>query len=97
MLSSILENSNDFESLVQLTDDERDNATQKYKIIEPYLNDEQTLNLVAENKFIPVRTLGLWIKKYREQGLVGLARRTRCDKGLPRLYAPTLQKTIEGI
>ena len=75
-----------YESLAQLTDDERDSATQKYKIIEPYLNDEQTLKVVAENKSIPVRTLGLWVKKYREQGLVGLARQSRCDKGLPRQY-----------
>lgn len=27
-----------FNSLVQSTDDERDDATQKYKIIEPYIN-----------------------------------------------------------
>lgn len=87
----------DFESLVQFTDDERDIAIQKYKIIEPYLNDEQTLKLVAENKSISIRTLGLWVKKYREQGLLGLARRTRCDKGLPRQYESSLQKTIEGI
>jgi len=87
----------DIESLAQLSDDERDRATQKYKIIEPYINDEQTLKTVAENKSIPVRTLGLWVKKYREQGLVGLARRSRCDKGLPRQYESPLQKTIEGV
>lgn len=87
----------DFKSLTQLSDDERDSATQKYQIIEPYLNAEKTLKLVAENKSIPVRTLGLWVKKYREQGLVGLARQSRCDKGLPRQYESPLQKTIEGI
>lgn len=86
-----------YESLAQLTDAARDNATQKYKIIEPYINDEQTLKVIAENKSIPVRTLGLWVKKYREQGLVGLARQSRCDKGLPRQYESPLQKTIEGI
>lgn len=87
----------DFMSLAQLNDDERDKAYQKYKIIEPYINNEQTLKLVSKHKSISVRTLGLWIKKYREQGLFGLARQSRCDKGLPRQYESLLQKTIEGI
>ena len=87
----------DFLTLTQLSDEERGNATQKYRLIEPYLNNEQTLKLVAQNKSIPVRTLGLWVKKYREQGLIGLARRSRCDKGSPRQYEANLQKAIEGI
>jgi len=87
----------DFVTLAQLRDDEREDATQKYKIIEPYINDEQTLKVLAEKKSIPIRTLGLWVKKYRSHGLVGLARQSRCDKGLPRQYGTTLQKTIEGI
>ena len=87
----------DFMSLAQLNDDERDKAYQKYKIIEPYINNEQTLALVSKHESISVRTLGLWIKKYREQGLVGLARQSRCDKGLPRQYESLIQKTIEGI
>ena len=87
----------DFMSLAQLNDDDRDKAYQKYKIIEPYVNNEQTLKLVSKHESISVRTLGMWIKKYREQGLVGLARQSRCDKGLPRQYESLLQKTIEGI
>ena len=87
----------DFMSLAQLNDDDRDKAYQRYKIIEPYVNNEQTLKLVSKHESISVRTLGMWIKKYREQGLVGLARQSRCDKGLPRQYESLLQKTIEGI
>ncbi len=87
----------DFASLTQLSDDERENATQKYQIIEPYINNVQPLKMVAKNKSIPIRTLGLWVKKYRAHGLVGLARQSRCDKGLPREYGSSLQKTIEGL
>lgn len=84
-------------ALTELSEEERENATQKYQIIEPYLHSEQTLKIIAENKSIPIRTLSLWVKKYRAQGLVGLARRSRCDKGSPRQYEATLQKAIEGI
>ncbi|MBA3535680.1 MAG: DDE-type integrase/transposase/recombinase [Tatlockia sp.] len=87
----------DFASLTQLSDDERENATRKYQIIEPYINGEQLLKKIAEYKSIPIRTLNLWVRKYRTHGLVGLARQSRCDKGLPRQYEITLQKLIEGI
>lgn len=87
----------DFKSLAQLSEDERDRACQKYKIIKPYINNDSLLKVIATNSSIPVRTLGLWVKKYREQGLVGLARQSRSDKGLPRQQETILQKAIEGL
>lgn len=86
-----------FVSLAELSDDERDKACQKYQIIEPYINDEVLLKTIAKNSGIPIRTLGSWIKNYRSHGLAGLVRRSRGDKGLPRQYDAILQKTIEGI
>lgn len=83
-------------SLTQFSDDERENATRKYQIIEPYINGEQLLKAVAENKSIPIRTLSLWVKKYHTHGLAGLARQSRGDKGLPRNDS-TLQTAIQGI
>ncbi len=83
-------------SLAQFSDDEREHATRKYQIIEPYINGKQPLKAVADNKSIPIRTLSLWVKKYRAHGLVGLARQSRGDKGLPR-YDSTLQTAIQGI
>jgi putative transposase len=84
-------------SLTQFSDDERESATQKYQIIEPYLTGKQSLKLLAENKAIPIRTLNLWVKKYRTHGLVGLVRQSRGDKGVPRQLDATLQTAIEGI
>lgn len=46
---------------------------------------------------MPIRTLNLWVKKYRDNGLVGLARQLRGDKDRPRTYDSMLQKTIEGL
>lgn len=86
-----------FAPLTQLSDEERDNACQKYQIIEPYINDEVLLKTIAKNSGIPIRTLGSWIKSYHDHGLAGLVRKSRGDKGLPRQYDAILQKTIEGI
>lgn len=87
----------DFAPLTQLSDDERENACRKYRIIEPYINNGATLKAIATTTSIPLRTLGLWVKKYREHGLVGLARQSRCDKGVLRQCETTLQKAIEGL
>jgi len=87
----------DFVSLAELSDDERDKACQKYQIIQPYINNEVLLKTIAKNSGIPIRTLGSWIKNYHVHGLAGLVRRIRGDKGLPRKYDALLQKTIEGI
>lgn len=87
----------DFAPLTQLSDEERDNACQKYQIIEPYINDKVLLKTIAKNSGIPIRTLGSWIKSYHDHGLTGLVRKSRGDKGLPRQYDAILQKTIEGI
>ncbi|MDR3502814.1 MAG: helix-turn-helix domain containing protein [Legionella sp.] len=86
-----------FVSLAELSDDERDKACQKYQIIEPYINDTVLLKTIAKNSGIPIRTLGLWIKNYRSHGLSGLVRQARGDKVLTRQYDAILQKTIEGI
>lgn len=87
----------DFLSLTQLTDDEREKACEKYRIIESYINNETTLTNLAKTKSIPVRTLRSWVKKYQAAGLTGLARQQRSDKGTPRQFDQALQKTIEGI
>lgn len=87
----------DYLSLTQLKDNEREKACEKYRIIEPYINNETTLTSLAINKSIPVRTLRSWVKKYHDSGLTGLVHQPRSDKGAPRQYDQTLQKTIEGI
>ena len=83
--------------LSQLNEEERDRAYQKYRMIEPYINKTSTLKSISSTSGTPMRTLSLWVKKYRSGGLVGLARHSRSDKGNPRTYDAELQKAIEGI
>lgn len=83
--------------LSQLSEEEKNNAFHKYKIIEPYITKSSTLKSVAAMSGISLRTLNIWIKKYRNSGVAGLARKTRNDKGTTRVYDIQLQKAIEGI
>jgi putative transposase len=84
-------------SLSELTETEREQACQKYKIIEPYLHGSMSLTSIAQSQSIPLRTLTIWVKKYRQSNLMGLARQSRRDKGTSRKYDETLKKAIEGI
>lgn len=84
-------------SLAELTESEREQACQKYKTIEPYLHGSMTLTAIAQSQLIPLRTLTIWVKKYRQFNLVGLVRQPRCDKGVARKYDDTLKKAIEGL
>lgn len=87
----------EFVTLTQLSEEEREKAYCKYQTIESFLNGSSNLKSIAKKSSIPVRTLGLWVKKYRAYGLVGLARLSRSDKGISRACNSQLKKTIEGL
>lgn len=84
-------------SIAELTESQRQNAHKKYHLIEPYLNGTFNLNDIAKNKNIPIRTLNLWLKKYRQNGLLGLARKPRQDRGNTRKCGQDLVEVIEGL
>lgn len=54
------------------------------------------LVVVAERADVPLRTMQRWLAQYRADGLVGLARRPRSDRGC-RTFPPGLVTTIEGL
>ena len=45
---------------------------------------------------VPLRTVRRWVQRYHQQGLAGLARRTRGDRGT-RTFPPDLVRLIEGM
>ncbi len=87
----------DSKALANLEFEERNSAFEKYKIIEPYINKIANLKSIAKTKGIPLRTLTLWCKKYNQLGIIGLARKTRDDKGQIKSCDVELQKSIEGL
>ncbi|MBE9855595.1 helix-turn-helix domain-containing protein [Enterococcus faecalis] len=67
--------------LTSFSDHQRTDAMKKYKIIEPYLNKQETIKEISIKNKIPIRTLYRWVQKYEHDGLVGLIRKTRTQEG----------------
>ena len=82
--------------LTTMTEEERTLALERFHLLRPYLEDNTTLVEVADGAGLSVRTVRYWAHRYRQQGLAGLARKTRRDKNQPRI-APHLLQLIEGL
>lgn len=61
------------------SDQQRTDAMKKYKIIEPYLNKQETIEEISIKNKVPIRTLYRWVQKYGHDGLVDLIRKTRTN------------------
>ena len=48
----------------------------------------------AESLGVATRTLYTWRRQFRQQGIVGLMRRRRSDRGRPRVLSPELLEAI---
>ena len=76
---------------------QRAQAQERFTIIRPALDKEVTQAEVARTHQLSLRTVQRWIKRYREQGLAGLADSARSDKGAPRSLPQTAIRLIEGL
>jgi putative transposase len=64
-----------------LSDAERVQALARFRLLQPYLEGQTSLAAVADAQGMPLRTLQRWVAHYRAQGLVGLVRKRRADRG----------------
>lgn len=83
--------------LSELSETEREQALSRFHLIRPFLEDGVPLAHIAREQKLPLRTLGRWVRRYRTQGLAGLVRRARSDKGKMRAVPPEIQSLIEGL
>jgi len=79
-----------------LTDQQRQEALDRFHLLQPCLEEGVPLAEVARAREIPYRTAKRWLRQYRQQGLAGLVRQPRKYRGQPRLPAP-LVRLIEGL
>lgn len=77
----------------ELSEDKRELAFKKYKIIEPFLNGQDSLANIARQNSLPKSSLTRWVTRYRKQGLSGLAKKQRKDLGTKKI--PNL--IVQGI
>lgn len=82
--------------LTALPEAARDEATRRFALLRPHLEDGVPLTRLAQTHGMPLRTLHLWLRAYRESGLGGLARKARADRGQRRLPA-ALVEFIQGL
>ena len=83
-------------SLSGLPDEARSRALARFQVIRPFLEDGVPLTQIAREQGLILRTARRWVDRYRREGLAGLARKERGDKGQRKL-TPTLQQLIEGL
>jgi putative transposase len=84
-------------SLVTLTETQRAQALQHFRLIRPFLEEGVPLTQIAAVHQLSVRTLRRWVRQYRAHGLAGLIRAARKDQGQRRSVTSHLQQVIEGL
>ena len=82
------------DELAGLTDDARRLALDRFRLLQPHLEQNQPLLTVARAAGIPYRTAHRWVAQYRLFGLVALTRKRREDRGERRAK---LRNVIEGL
>lgn len=85
------------DQLAGLTDEARNLALERFRLIQPHLEQKLPLKAVAVAAQVPFRTAQRWVALYRQFGLAALARRKRTDTGQHRELSSDLKKAIEGL
>ncbi len=83
--------------LTTLSEAQRAQALERYTIIRPALEKETSQAQVARTHHLPRSTVQLWVSRYREKGLAGLANATRSDKGKSHSLPEQAIQLIEGL
>lgn len=76
---------------------QRAQALERFVILRPALEEGVPQTQIARTHHLPLSTVQRWIKRYRERGLVGLARQERSDRGKLRGRPSELVQLIEGL
>lgn len=83
--------------LASATKVQRERALERFSLIQPFLEGDIPLTHVAAMHRLPLRTLRHWVRRYRQEGLVGLIRKGRSDRGKRRGLSADLVRLIEGL
>ena len=84
-------------SASELSESDRTIALSRFKIIQPFLEDGVTLPNIVATSNISLSTARRWVSRYRQDGLTGLVRNQRQDKGVHRCLNEEVKNLIEGL
>jgi putative transposase len=76
---------------------ERKLALERFRLLEPHLQNGRELRSVSEGSGVTFRTLQRWVANYKRQGLAGLVRKERTDVGERRTTSSRMREAIEGL
>ncbi len=82
--------------LTGISETARAEAMRRWRILRPHVEDGVSLTRVAVDAGVPLRTAQRWLARYRANGLAGLARYPRADRGHRRM-PKDLVALIEGL
>jgi hypothetical protein len=69
----------------------------RFRLIQPHLEKNRPLQLVAADGKLPFRTAQRWVSQYRKFGLIALVRKSRDDRGARRVVSPKIKAAIEAL
>ena len=80
-----------------LPEEARKLAMERFRLLQPHLEQNESLISVAKAAGIPYRTAHRLVSEYRRHGLAALVRKQRKDRGQRRAVSESLKKAIEGL
>nr|WP_220199342.1 DDE-type integrase/transposase/recombinase [Ktedonospora formicarum] len=84
-------------TLSELTERQRAEAYRRYEVVREHVEEGIAQTVVARERGVPLKTLQRWVRQYREDGLCGLARPPRVDRGKRRGISEEVVKVVEGL
>ncbi len=81
----------------ELSELDRTKALSRFKIIQPFLEEGVPLTKIVATENISLSTARRWVSRYRQDGLAGLVRPKRRDKGVHRCLNEEVRNLIEGL
>jgi putative transposase len=83
--------------LRELTAQARARAMERFNVLRPFLEEHVELRHSAHQPQLSRRTLRRWLQRYATEGLAGLIRKRRADRGGRRRLSSTLQPFVAGL
>jgi len=85
------------DELAGLPEEARRLALDRFRLLQPHLEQNEPLTSVAKAAGIPYRTAHRLVSQYRRHGLAALVRKKRLDRGQRRVVSISLKEAIEGL
>jgi putative transposase len=84
-------------ALASLSESARKIALDRFRLLQPHLEEKRPLKAVARDAGIRYRTAQRWVMRYRKCDLAGLARNDRVDRRHRRIITPALAEILEAL